>query len=191
MKRSTYVIASCVLIQQLTSTLRAWQYLVEGQSSDFLYRMLFTSQPFYVEFTRRDFTFQVNYEFLNTFLLLLCKRDVRSTYFGALENSEQDVNHDRTPIARTVFRNLRSASSFLRYSWPTSSHVLEHTPGASSDPSQHSSSCMKLGRGSLRKCGLLTTKTILHTRTGDSRANMSYVLTIKRRPRTCAGTYPH
>lgn len=116
MKRSTYVIASCVLIQQLTSTLRVWQHLGESQRLDFLKRMLFTSQPFYVEFTRRDFAFQVNYEFLDPFLLLLCKRNVRSTYFGALENSEQDVNHGGTPVARTVFRNLRSASSFLRYS---------------------------------------------------------------------------
>ena len=125
--------------------------------------MLLTSQPFHFEFTRRDFMFQINYEFLDTVLLLMGKRNIRSTYFGALEDSDQYVDHDETPIAHTVFRNLRSASSFLRYTSPTSLHVLGHTPGASSDPSQHSGSGMRLDRGNLGPYGLLTTKTILHT----------------------------
>lgn len=49
---------------------------------------LLTSQPFYLVFTRRDFAFQVNYEFLDAFLLLLRKCNVRSTYFGTLEDNE-------------------------------------------------------------------------------------------------------
>lgn len=122
-----------------------------------------TSQSFYFVFTRRNFTFQVNNEFLKAFLLLLCKCNVRSTYFRALENNEQDIKFDWLSAVRTVFRNLRSASSFLRWASPTSAHVLEHTPGASSDPSQHSGSSARLDCGSLGPHGVLTTKTILHT----------------------------
>ena len=82
--------------------------------------MLITSQPLNLELTRCDFVFQVNYELLDTFLLFLRKCNVRSTYFGALEGNEQDVDYEDTFGARTVFRNLRSASSFLRYTSPTS-----------------------------------------------------------------------
>lgn len=111
--------------------------------------MLLTSQPFYFEFTRRYFAFQVDYEFLETLLLLLRECNVRGTYFRALEDDEQGVSHDETTVEHTVFRSLRSTSSFLRYASPTSPHVLEHTPGSSSDPSQHSASAMRLGCGNL------------------------------------------
>lgn len=108
--------------------------------------MPLTSQPFYFEFTRRDFAFRVNYEFLYTFFLLLRECNVRSTYFGALEDDEQDVKYDEVFVVRTVFRNFRAASSFFRYASPTSQHVSAHTPGASSEPSQHSGSITRLDR---------------------------------------------
>lgn len=44
----------------------------------------------------------------------------------------------------TVFRVFVSASTFALYAFPISSHLFGHTPGASSDPSQHSGSVSHL-----------------------------------------------
>ena len=50
------------------------------------------------------------------------------------------INAKESQSPRTVFLSLRSASCLALYASPTSAHVFLHTPGRSSEPSQHSGS---------------------------------------------------
>lgn len=72
-------------------------------------------------------------------LFLLSERDVCRMYLGTLVEAIVWREIWMTQFTGlTVFRSLRSASTFCLYASPTSLQVFAHTPGRSSEPSQQS-----------------------------------------------------